>query len=68
MPGPAGSRPSYHATPRGNITLSPIDLIPDFSPILGYVDDASLLPGPARVMSTLARSARRRQGRLSTLD
>lgn len=25
--------------------LSPIDLIPDFVPVLGYVDDALLLPG-----------------------
>lgn len=25
--------------------LSPIDLIPDFVPILGYVDDVLLLPG-----------------------
>jgi uncharacterized membrane protein YkvA (DUF1232 family) len=25
--------------------LSPIDLIPDFIPVLGYVDDVLLLPG-----------------------
>ena len=25
--------------------LSPIDLIPDFMPVLGYVDDVILLPG-----------------------
>jgi uncharacterized membrane protein YkvA (DUF1232 family) len=40
--------------------LSPIDLIPDFIPVLGYVDDVLLLPGliwlairltPARVLA-----------------
>ena len=25
--------------------LSPVDLIPDFIPVLGYVDDVLLLPG-----------------------
>lgn len=25
--------------------LSPIDLVPDFIPVLGYVDDVLLLPG-----------------------
>lgn len=30
---------------RGAYALSPIDLIPDFIPVLGYVDDVLLLPG-----------------------
>lgn len=46
--------------------LSPIDLIPDFIPILGYVDDAILLPGliwlaikllPLNVVSTCREKA-----------
>lgn len=51
-------------------TLSPIDLIPDFIPILGYVDDLIITPGglwlavrliPAEVMAD-ARAAAAAQG------
>lgn len=46
--------------------LSPIDLIPDFIPVLGYVDDVLLLPGliwlairllPAPVLADCRRQA-----------
>lgn len=46
--------------------LSPIDLIPDFIPVLGYVDDVLLLPGliwlairllPADVLAQCRRQA-----------
>ena len=46
--------------------LSPIDLIPDFIPVLGYLDDLLLLPGlaaltirliPAEVMERCRREA-----------
>lgn len=46
--------------------LSPIDLIPDFIPVLGYVDDVLLLPGliwltlrllPAPVLAECRRQA-----------
>ncbi len=47
-------------------SLSPIDLIPDFIPILGYIDDALLLPAliwlairllPAHVIETCRKEA-----------
>ena len=46
----AGQHPStpWHAKTLGVLVvtyaLSPIDLIPDFIPVLGYVDDVLLLP------------------------
>jgi uncharacterized membrane protein YkvA (DUF1232 family) len=52
--------------------LSPIDLIPDFIPVLGYLDDALLLPlaimlavrlVPAEVMAEHREAAGRAQGR-----
>jgi uncharacterized membrane protein YkvA (DUF1232 family) len=52
--------------------LSPIDLIPDFIPVLGYLDDAILLPlaimlavrlVPAEVMAEHREAAGRAQGR-----
>ena len=36
--------------------LSPIDLIPDFIPVLGYVDDAILLPAAIWLASSLLPS------------
>jgi uncharacterized membrane protein YkvA (DUF1232 family) len=61
--------------------LSPIDLIPDFVPVLGYVDDLILIPAgialalrliPAEVMSAARTQARavpldRRAGRLGAV-
>ncbi len=47
----AGKHPStpWHAKALGLFVvayaLSPIDLIPDFIPVLGFIDDALLLPG-----------------------
>lgn len=52
--------------------LSPIDLIPDFIPVLGYVDDAIILPIgialtialiPADVMDECRAKAAEREGR-----
>ena len=46
--------------------LSPVDLIPDFIPVLGYIDDVLILPGmaaitirliPAEVMSECRRES-----------
>lgn len=43
------SRTPWHAKALGMFVvayaLSPIDLIPDFIPVLGYLDDVLLLPG-----------------------
>lgn len=51
--------------------LSPIDLIPDFVPLLGYLDDLVIVPGgiwvalrliPPEVMSQCREEARRAMG------
>ncbi len=52
--------------------LSPIDLIPDFIPVLGYLDDLLIVPAgialavrliPAELMSEFRRQADARAGR-----
>jgi len=52
--------------------LSPIDLIPDFIPVLGYVDDLLIVPAgilltvrliPAALMTEFRAEADRRKGR-----
>jgi len=57
--------------------LSPIDLIPDFVPVLGYVDDLLILPAgiwlairliPAPVMAELRAEAAARPDRLRSLS
>jgi uncharacterized membrane protein YkvA (DUF1232 family) len=56
--------------------LSPIDLIPDFIPVLGYVDDLLIVPAgiwlairliPAPVMAELRAEAATRPGRVRSL-
>jgi uncharacterized membrane protein YkvA (DUF1232 family) len=56
--------------------LSPIDLIPDFVPVLGYVDDLLIVPAgiwlairliPAPVMAELRAEAAARPDRLRSL-
>jgi uncharacterized membrane protein YkvA (DUF1232 family) len=57
--------------------LSPIDLIPDFVPVLGYVDDLLIVPAgiwlairliPAPVMAELRAEAAARPDRLRSLS
>jgi len=56
--------------------LSPIDLIPDFVPVLGYLDDlvivplgiaSAILPVPNALMAEYRRVAARREGRPRSL-
>ena len=56
--------------------LSPIDLIPDFIPVLGYLDDLIIVPAgiwlairliPVPVMVELRAAAAARQGRMRSL-
>ena len=41
-------------------TLSPIDLIPDFIPVLGYLDDLIILPAMQRPRRSLLQMQNRR--------
>ena len=53
--------------------LSPVDLIPDFVPVLGYLDDLLIVPAgimlavrlvPAPLMAEFREAAAKREGRL----
>jgi uncharacterized membrane protein YkvA (DUF1232 family) len=43
-------------------TLMPLDLLPDWIPVLGLLDDASILPVALVSAVAIARSAHRRRG------
>lgn len=57
--------------------LSPIDLIPDFIPVLGYLDDVVIVPAgilltvrlmPAGLMDEFRAEAARREGRPTSVS
>lgn len=70
--------PWYAKTLAGGVAayaLSPIDLIPDFIPVLGYLDDLLIVPGgiwlvvrliPAPLMAELREEAAKRAERPSS--
>jgi len=70
--------PWYAKTMAGGVAayaLSPIDLIPDFIPVLGYLDDLLVVPAgiwlvmrfiPATLMAEFRAEAARRAGRPSS--